>query len=381
VKEYQGKLREAATLLSVGFDGRELSDALKKMLDWGVGGVILFARNVGTAEEVARLIFDIKSYAGRPLLVGLDQEGGLVQRLKLGFTRIPSMRAVGKTADPTLARLLGQAIGSELRAVGVDVNYAPVLDVDTNANNPVIGERAFSSDPHAVASLGVALGIGLEASGVASCGKHFPGHGDTNEDSHFHLPALDHDRARLEAIELIPFRAWASAQLASIMTAHVLLKAYDSTYPATMSKAVLQGLLREDIGYQGLIVSDDMEMKAIAEHFGHEEAALLALNAGVDQFLICHRHEVAHVYAASIVRGVDVGRVSPERFADALQRMAQFRDRWSKGPTSPRLDVLEARETQALLSLVHVDAIVRGTSEEDPTEVMDGILQAERGSS
>src|SRR5690606_31170698 len=159
---------------------------------------------------------------------------------------------------------VGRLLGRELRAVGVDVNYAPILDVDTNPKNPIIGNRSFSRDPELVARLGVALGRGMEAAGVASCGKHFPGHGDTEQDSHQELPRLSHSIERLRNVELVPFRAWAEAQLAAVMTAHVIFEPLDPKYPATMSKRVLDGILRQELNYEGLIITDDIEMKAIA---------------------------------------------------------------------------------------------------------------------
>lgn len=366
--------RQAARLLTVGFYGQELSDTLKRLLDRGVGGVVLFARNVGTAEEVARLIRDIKAYAGRPLIVGLDQEGGLVARLRQGFTRIPPMRAVGALNDVGVAERVGRVLGRELRAVGVDLNYAPVLDIDTNPDNPIIGNRSFSRDPEVVARLGVALARGIEAEGVASCGKHFPGHGDTSQDSHQELPHLPHALERLEQVELVPFRAAVEARLASIMTAHVVFDALDRDYPATMSRAVLHGILREKMGYDGLIITDDLEMKAIAEHYGYEEAAVRGLLAGVDCFLCCHTAEVAHQLVDTWVAAVDSGRVPAERLLDAHARVEGFTRTWARPPGEPRLEVLQCDEHIACVAhvLENVDASEAALGE-DPTEIMERI--------
>jgi beta-N-acetylhexosaminidase len=366
--------REAARLLTVGFYGRELSDTLKHLLDRGVGGVVLFARNVGTAEEVARLIQDIKSYAARPLVVSLDQEGGLVARLRQGFTRIPPMRAVGALGDAAVAERVGRVLGRELRAVGVDLNYAPVLDVDTNPDNPIIGNRSFSRDPQVVARLGVALARGIEAEGVASCGKHFPGHGDTSQDSHQELPHLPHALERLEQVELVPFRAAVEARLASIMTAHVVFDAIDPDSPATMSRAVLHGILRDKLGYEGLIVTDDLEMKAIAEHYGYDEAAVRGLLAGVDCFLCCHTAEVAHRLIDTWVAAVDSGRVPRERLADASARVERFTATWARPAEEPRLELLQCEEHLACVShvLEQVDPAQVALGE-DPTEIMERI--------
>lgn len=332
----------AARLLTVGFYGTRLSDPLKRLLDRGVGGVILFARNIESSEQVAHLIYDIKSYAGRPLVVGIDQEGGVVQRLKTGFTRIPPMRAVGALADEGVAEELGRAIGTELRAVGVDLDYAPVLDVDTNPKNPVIGSRSFSRDPALVARLGVALGRGLESVGVASCGKHFPGHGDTAQDSHLELPSLPHSLSRLEEVELVPFRAWSEAGLASLMTAHVLFQPLDPDYPATMSRRVIQGLLREQLGYQGLLITDDLEMRAILDHYGYEEAVIRSLNAGADHFLCCHTAEIAHGIIDTLVEATESGWVREARLEEAAKRWELFSSKWARPAEAPSLEKLEA---------------------------------------
>lgn len=373
--------REAATLLTVGFHGRELCDPLRRLLDCGVSGVVLFSRNIGTSHEVAQLIRSIKEYAGRPLYIGVDQEGGVVQRLRDGFTRIPPMRALGTIDDTVLVERLGRLVGKELRAVGVDVNYAPVLDVDTNPNNPVIGSRSFSRDPEVVGRLGVAFGRGLQAMGVAACGKHFPGHGDTAQDSHCDLPRLSHTMERLRAVELVPFRAFAEAELASVMTAHVLFEAVDSEHPATMSQEVLTGVLRQEIGYQGLVVSDDLEMKAIADHYGQEQAAILGVNAGVDNFLCCHTEDVAHSFIDTVARAAHEGVILQRRFVEAQGRMARFLDDWAR-PASSAAALLEAPgEDDSYDASELLEEIVRradpsslGTGR-DPTEAMKHILE------
>lgn len=364
----------AAQLLTVGFFEQYLSDSLKTLIDAGVSGVVLFARNIDTPEQVAELIRDIKSYAGRPIYVGLDQEGGLVQRLRQGFTRIPPMRALGSIGDVDLARRLGRLVGRELRAVGIDVNYAPILDVDTNPNNPIIGNRSFSRDAHLVGQLGVALGEGLESAGVASCGKHFPGHGDTEQDSHQELPRLNHAMARLNEVELVPFRSWVKAGLASVMTAHVIFEPLDAKYPATMSRRVLHGILREQMGYEGLIITDDIEMKAIADHYGYDEAAIRGVDAGVDNFLCCHTAEVAHQIINTIAKGVDSGRVDRARLEDANRRTAAFVERWAKPAQVPMYEELATQAFAELIAEINSRAdagsLKMGT---DPTEIMEQI--------
>lgn len=362
--------QRAARLLTVGFPGTQLCGALEELLDRGVGGVVLFARNIDTPEQVASLVADIKRRAGRPLFVSVDQEGGAVRRLRRGFTWVPPMRALGEANDPALAEQVGYLLGSELRAVGIDVDYAPVLDVDTNPDNPVIGQRSFSRDPHVVARLGVALARGLEAAGVASCGKHFPGHGDTSQDSHRELPRLPHDLSRLEAVELVPFRAAIAAGMPSLMTAHVVFEALDSEYPATMSSRVLNGMLRGTLGYRGLVVTDDLEMKAIADHYGYEEAAIRGLEAGVDAFLCCHTASVAHRIIDGLAQAVASGRVSAERLTEAAERVRHFTERWARPPEAPRLDVLRRDEHLACVERVLENVDTRFLAlGRDPTEI------------
>jgi beta-N-acetylhexosaminidase len=367
--------RQAASLFTVGFYGKAVSDDLKGLLSRGVGGVIFFARNVGTPEEVLGLNRDIKATANRPLLLAIDQEGGQVARLRNGFTELPPMRAVGATGSATLARELGGLIARELRAVGFDMNYAPILDIDTNPDNPIIAARSFGRTPELVTELGLALAAGLQEAGVAACGKHFPGHGDTSQDSHLELPTLPHAMERLERVELAPFRAAAKAGIASFMTAHVIFEAVDSKYPATMSRAVLTGILREKLGYDGMVVTDDVEMKAIADNYGVEEAVVLGLNAGVDHFLCCHTAELAHRAIEAIVRAVENGKLSQQILDTATRRFDSVRSRFAK-------PVGGAAGLSALRSAEHLALVARilGTVDpslsvagKDPTEVMERI--------
>lgn len=367
--------KQAASLFTVGFYGKSVTEDLQSLLARGVGGVIYFARNVGTPEEVLELNREIKRTAGRRLLLAIDQEGGQVARLRQGFTEIPPMRAVGATGNAALARELGKAIGRELRAVGFDMNYAPVLDIDTNPDNPIIAARSFGRTPEIVTEMGLALAAGLQDAGVAACGKHFPGHGDTSQDSHLELPTLPHAMERLERVELAPFRAAAKAGIASFMTAHVIFEAVDSKYPATMSRAVLTGILREKLAYDGMVVTDDVEMKAIADNYGVEEAVLLGLNAGVDHFLCCHTAELAHRAIDAIVKAVESGKVSRETLANATRRFEQVRTRFERPVGSAAgLAALRAPEHLAVVARI-LSGVDAGLSEvgADPTEVMERI--------
>jgi beta-N-acetylhexosaminidase len=298
---------DVGQLLWVGFPEPSVSPELRGKLDAGAyGATIVFKRNlvfnkVGGAvptevcdiDALAALTRDLHRSApdGTPALIAVDQEGGVVQRMRAPATQWPPMMAhdgLEAPDDERTAEQVGRAVGDELRAVGFDIDFAPVLDIHTNPNNPIIGDRAFGREPETVAQRALAFARGLDAAGILACGKHFPGHGDTDTDSHLELPRVDHPWERLERVELAPFRAAAAARLPMIMTAHVVFPVLDPTRPATLSEQVVTGLLREKLGFEGVIVSDDLDMKAIAAHLGAGEAAIRAIRAGCDVLLLCN---------------------------------------------------------------------------------------------
>ena len=343
--------RAAARLLTLGFPGTTVDPETERLLALGLGGVVLFSRNVEAPLQVAELTRALKRHAPGPLLVGVDQEGGTVARLREGFTRWPPFRVLGDTGDSALARDVGRALGSELAAVGIDWNFAPVLDVDTNPDNPVIGTRSLGRDPLRVASLGVAFAEGLLQAGVAPCGKHFPGHGDTRQDSHHELPRLPHALERLEQIELVPFARAIAARLPALMTAHIVFEALDNERPASLSSAVVNGLLRGRLGFDGVVVTDDLEMKAITDHFSIEEVAVQALSAGVDILLVCHQAELARRAIDAIVVAVQNGRVSAGILQAASSRVARFAERFARPPVEEAaLSVLGCEQHRAVLA-------------------------------
>ncbi len=314
-------------LLFAGFAGTTLPDDLAALVGAGrVGGVVLFARNVASPEQLRALVAELHARApvDAPLCVAIDQEGGRVQRLRAPWTEWPPMRRLGERGSPADTQAVAAALGRELADLRIDLDFAPVADVDTNPANPVIGDRSFSRDPDAVARHAVAFTLGLQREGVAACAKHFPGHGDTTVDSHLELPRIEHDRERLERVELVPFRAVAAAGVASVMTGHVLLPRIDARLPATLSPAVL-ALLRDEIGYDGLVFSDDLEMRAIADRFAPADMTHAALAAGVDALLVCSRAELRDEVLAAL-------EAAPDLLVEAgLGRMAAFKRRFSGG--------------------------------------------------
>ncbi|MGI9590412.1 MAG: beta-N-acetylhexosaminidase, partial [Myxococcota bacterium] len=281
-------------LLFAGFEGTALPEDLAADIAAGrIGGAILFARNVQDPEQVRRLVQELHraAPADRALTVAIDQEGGRVQRLRAPWTEWPPMRRLGERGSLEDSRAVGRGLGRELADLGIDLDFTPCVDVDTNPDNPVIGDRSFARSPETVAEHAVALLEGLQGEGVAGCAKHFPGHGDTHLDSHVALPRVDHDLARLRRVELPPFQALARAGVASIVTAHVIISCLDAERPATLAPEALR-LLREEVGYDGLVFGDDFEMAAMAEHYGPAEATRLAIGAGCDALLVCSRSDV-----------------------------------------------------------------------------------------
>src|SRR5262245_31986569 len=276
--------RQVGQLLIAGFDGQALPVELRALArEFGLGGVILFARNISEPEQVAELCYDASRLVPElPLWVSVDQEGGRVARLKAPFTEWPPMATLGRSGNVALAERFGRALASELKAIGITLDYAPVLDVHTNPQNPVIGDRALAEKPELVGQLGAAIIRALQAEGIAACGKHFPGHGDTSTDSHAELPLVEHPVERLRQVEFLPFRAAIEVQVASIMTAHVLLPALDEERPATLSRRIVSGLLRDELGFEGLILTDDLEMKAVSAQYTIPAAAVMAIDAGCD---------------------------------------------------------------------------------------------------
>ncbi len=282
----------------IGCQGESLTrDEQLICAEYQFGGFILFKRNCAEPAEIVRLCRDLWDAAVEiPPFIAIDQEGGQVHRLPEPFTRFPAAARVGEKNSPDLARRLGRAAAEELKLIGINLNFAPVLDVNSNpANpaNPVIGDRAFGSDPKQVIEISSSWMQGLRDGGIIPCGKHFPGHGDTDKDSHIELPIVRKTLDQLETGELPPFAHACRTRIDSLMTAHVLYPALDAKFPATLSESVVTSLLRHQLGYDGVVFSDDLEMKAISDNFAIEESAALAIRAGVDVLLFCHEMEKA----------------------------------------------------------------------------------------
>jgi beta-N-acetylhexosaminidase len=322
--------REIGQLLIGSLPGQTITTEMRSLArEFALGGVILFARNIEAPEQVAELAHDAQQLVPSvPLWVSVDQEGGRVARLKAPFTEWPPMATLGRRGDEGLARRFAAALAAELRAVGITLDYAPVLDIHTNPKNPVIGDRALSEDAAMVARLGAAIVDELQRHGVAACGKHFPGHGDTSVDSHHELPLVEHPPDRIRRVECVPFAAAIEAGVAFIMTAHVLVPSLDDQRPATLSPRIVQTMLREELGFEGVILSDDLEMKALAATYSVPEAAVQAIAAGCDGLLICSGDaEVQAVTLEALVHAVEDGRIPFKRLEDAHTRLRAAKER------------------------------------------------------
>jgi beta-N-acetylhexosaminidase len=296
---------------------------------------MLFRPNVQDPDQVAELVATLRGAApvDAPLIVAADQEGGLVQRVRRPLTEWPAMLAVGDGGDPARTERVGRALGGELAALGIAWDLAPVLDVHTNPSNPVIGGRAFARTPDGVIAHALAFWRGLRAAGLVGCGKHFPGHGDTRTDSHHDLPEVPHDGQRLRAVELRPFAAAAQAGMEAIMTAHVVFPALDPTLaPATMSRPILTDVLRGELGFTGVIVSDDLGMKAVADRWPTDEVVLRGLAAGVDCFLIREPQQRQEEAFAALVRAAERDAGVRARVTESAARMTALKALALVGP-------------------------------------------------
>jgi beta-N-acetylhexosaminidase len=281
--------------------------------------------------DAARLVPDLPGW------VSVDQEGGRVARLKSPFTEWPPMATLGRSGDTKLAVRFAKALAAELKSVGITLDYAPVLDIHTNPENPVIGDRALAEKADDVARLGAAVVQALQSDGIAACGKHFPGHGDTSTDSHLELPLVEHPPDRLRAVEFLPFKAAIEAGVATIMTAHVLVPSFDEKRPATLSRRIVNDLLREELKFEGVILSDDLEMRAVAAEYAVPDSAVMAIQAGCDGILICSGdHDMQGAALEALVHAVEEERLPLARVEDALKRQRRAKERFLASAVAAR---------------------------------------------
>lgn len=348
----------AGGLFIVGFDGTRVDTPIAALVErWQPAGFILFRRNIASPRRLAELCRDLHLLypASDPPLISVDQEGGRVARLRAPFTELPSARVLGRhylrTGSLDLIEQAAAVTAAELTAVGINFNYAPVMDVDSNPANPVIGDRAFAARPETVAEIGSCQVRAFQQQGLLACAKHFPGHGDTSTDSHAELPVVVRDRAALEAVELPPFRAAVAAGVAAVMTAHVLYPALDERFPATLSRPILTDLLRDDLGFEGLIVTDNMEMKGVWGRWPAEELVRLGLGAGCDLFIgggggLYGQQPQTHIQwrlLEALAEQIERGDIPRARVEASLRRIHTAKRRWLRpfhGRTGAELEGL-----------------------------------------
>ncbi|WP_266081416.1 beta-N-acetylhexosaminidase [Haladaptatus caseinilyticus] len=323
-------------LFVAGFDGTTPTREIERLVsERHLGGVIYFSRNVESPEQVQTLSRTLQGFVPDglpPLLLSIDQEGGRVARLSWG-TELPSAMTLGATDDSALATRAGNAVGRELRSLGIDIDLAPVLDVNNNPDNPVIGVRSFGERPEHVATLGSAFADGIQEASVIACGKHFPGHGDTAVDSHLDLPVIDHDRDRLDAVELQPFRQAIEANIGAIMTTHVAFPTItgDAERPATLSRRVITDLLRKELGFDGLVLTDCMEMDAIADGVGTVEGCVRAVEAGCDQICVSHTPRKQHAAIDAVIDAVESERIAESQIDTSVRRIVRAKQTFGAG--------------------------------------------------
>lgn len=332
----------------LGFDGNSLPLELAKYLAHGLAGVVLYPRNYASAEDLQKLTAAIRRAAGRPVLIGIDQEGGTRFALREPFTQWPSAEELGRLGDPESVEQVARAMARELRAAGCNLNFAPMLDLHVNPESPVTKDRSFGSDPNFVARMGAAFDRGLRSGGVLSCAKHFPGHGDAAVDPHLDLPVFSGTMGRLESTELIPFAAAVAAGVPLVMTAHILLPQIDPENPASLSRTMLDNVLRRRMRFDGVILADDLGMGAIARRYGPGEAAVRTLYAGSDVAMLCHDW-AAVAPAIAAVRGAEQdGRFAADEWLASLERIERVCARADAAGPIPSIDTLGCKEHREL---------------------------------
>jgi beta-N-acetylhexosaminidase len=329
--------QKAGQLIAVGFIGPAFSPELQQLIaDLHIGGIFLFGSNVESPQQVAQLVRDAQTAAraggNPPLFVAMDQEGGATSHLQQaeGFIEFPSAMAIAATGNLSDATTVGSIMARELKAIGVNMNLAPVLDVNINPANPIIGTRSFSTRPAQAAEVSRAMIEAMQAEGMLAVGKHFPGHGSTSEDSHITLPTAARTRAELDAVELPPFREAVTADIAAIMSSHIHFTALDAErVPATLSRNVLTGLLRDELNFGGVLMTDALEMGALADNgYPLPEAAVRALNAGADVLSMNTPFDQVRAAHARVVQAVSSGEIPLTRLDEAVRRVLRAKEKF-----------------------------------------------------
>ncbi|MYL34608.1 beta-N-acetylhexosaminidase [Pontibacillus yanchengensis] len=337
-----------AQMMYVGLNGTSLSQKGKEMIaSQHVGGIILLGRNVTGHKQLDAYVSSIKQANHGydvPLFVGVDEEGGRVSRIPSALRNIPSSKQIGDQNNPDLSYQVGELLAKKVEQYGFNMDFAPVLDINNNPNNPVIGDRSFGAEPSKVSELGIATMKGIASEGVVPVVKHFPGHGDTSVDSHINLPKINKTLNELDDFELVPFKNAVDEGADMVMVAHILFPELDQTYPATLSKSVITGVLREKLQFDGVVITDDMTMGAISNEYGMEQAAVLSIKAGSDMVMIANpQGDQYESVQQTIKQTVEKGEISKESIEKSVRRILALKQKYNldeKSDSSPSQEEL-----------------------------------------
>jgi beta-N-acetylhexosaminidase len=347
-------------MIFAGIDGYDLNPHSVELLEaYHVGGLILYKPNIESTTQLIKLVNSLKqTNSGNklPLWLGVDEEGGKVTRLPDEIVKMPPGNKVGKTNSKEFAYGVGNLLGIELNAYGLNVDFGPVLDINSNPNNPVIGDRSFGSNASIVSSMGIQTMQGLQAQHVLPVVKHFPGHGDTSVDSHIGLPVVQHDLARLHKLELVPFAEAFSQQADAVMVAHILLPKLDGQYPASMSEKIMTDLLRREMGFDGLIITDDMTMGAISKSYDLGEATVQSVIAGSNVVMVGHDYDKVVTVIAALRKAVKENRISMEKIDQSITRIIKLKLKYQvqdSALATPDIKKLNTAANQLLATYLH----------------------------
>ncbi|MEK4111182.1 beta-N-acetylhexosaminidase [Paenibacillus sp. DS2363] len=319
-------------MILAGVQGTTLDDQAKQMItDQKVGGIIFYANNVSTLEGTAKFVQSIKEANQSnpvPIFMSVDQEGGKVSRMPETVESIPSSRKVGETKDSALAETMGELLARQVQLADFNVDFAPVLDVNSNPKNPVIGDRSFGSSAELVSHMGIAEMKGLRNEGIIPVVKHFPGHGDTSVDSHLDLPVVNKTEKQLAELEWIPFQAAVKEQVEAVMVAHILFPKLDPDHPASLSDVIIGEHLRGKFNYDGVVITDDLSMGAIAKNYKLDQAALATVKAGSDILLVAHSYESAKTIFDTLISAVKSGKITESRIDESVYRILALKQQY-----------------------------------------------------
>ncbi|ALX50660.1 MULTISPECIES: beta-N-acetylhexosaminidase [Lentibacillus] len=341
-----------------GVDGTEMTTETKDIIQkYHVGGIILYANNINSKTQTVNFLKGMKAANADnsyPLFLGVDEEGGRVTRMPDGVKSLPSSRSIGELSDKNVSFNVGTILGEQMKALGFNLDFAPVLDVNSNPDNSVIGDRSFGDDPDIVARMGIQTMKGVQSEGIISVIKHFPGHGDTSKDSHLQLPKVDKSYKELSKLELIPFKRAISEGADVSMVAHILLPKIDANDPASMSKEVITGILREDFNFDGVVMTDDLTMEAITDHYHVAQAAVQAVKAGADSLLVGHNPDLISTVFDKLKEAVENGEISEDRIDESVERITDLKENYQLSNEKKRVPNFQSinKNVEAILKKV-----------------------------